>query len=38
MRILIFITSNVKTIKGAWMARLNSGFGAGFSRRQLPVV
>ena len=38
MRILIFITSNVKTIKGASMARLNSGFGAGFSRRQLPVV
>jgi glucose dehydrogenase len=25
-------TSNVKTLKGAWMARLQSGFGAGFSQ------
>jgi len=30
--------SNVKTIKGAWMARLNSGFGAGFSQQGTPVV
>lgn len=31
-------TANVKTIKGAWMARLNSGFGAGFSQQATPVV
>jgi quinohemoprotein ethanol dehydrogenase len=31
-------TSNVKTMKGAWMARLNSGFGAGFSQQATPVV
>jgi quinohemoprotein ethanol dehydrogenase len=31
-------TSNVKTLKGAWMARLNSGFGAGFSQQATPVV
>jgi len=30
--------SNVKTLKGAWMARLNSGFGAGFSQQATPVV
>jgi hypothetical protein len=42
MRTLVFITSNAKTIKGAWMARLNSGFGAGFhagnSRRAESVM
>src|SRR5580698_11646466 len=31
-------TSNVKTIKGAWMARLNSGFGAPYSQQATPVV
>ena len=31
-------TSNVKTLKGAWMTRLNSGFGAGFSQQGAPVV
>ena len=31
-------TSNVKTLKGAWMARLNSGFGAGFSQQATAVV
>jgi quinohemoprotein ethanol dehydrogenase len=31
-------TTNVKTMKGAWMARLNSGFGAGFSQQATPVV
>ena len=30
--------SNVKTLKGAWMARLNSGFGAGFSQQATPVI
>src|SRR5689334_10653571 len=30
--------SNVKTLKGAWMARLQSGFGAGFSQQGTPVV
>ena len=30
--------SNVKTLKGAWMARLNSGFGPGFSQQGTPVV
>jgi quinohemoprotein ethanol dehydrogenase len=31
-------TSNVKTLKGGWMARLNSGFGPGFSQQGTPVV
>src|SRR5579884_528807 len=31
-------TSNVKALKGAWMARLNSGFGPGFSQQGTPVV
>src|SRR5258707_13333607 len=31
-------TSNVKTMKGAWMARLNSGFGPPFSKQGTPVV
>ena len=31
-------TSNVKTLKGAWMARLNSGFGPGYSQQGTPVV
>src|SRR5215831_8572481 len=31
-------TSNVKTLKGGWMARLNSGFGPGFSQQATPVV
>ncbi len=31
-------TSNVKTLKGAWMARLNSGFGPGYSQQATPVV
>ena len=31
-------TSNVKTLKGAWMARLSSGFGPGFSQQATPVV
>jgi len=30
--------SNVKTLKGAWMTRLQSGFGAGFSQQGTPVV
>jgi quinohemoprotein ethanol dehydrogenase len=30
--------TNVKTLKGGWMARLNSGFGAGFSQQATPVV
>src|SRR5579862_8458675 len=30
--------ANVKTMKGAWMTRLNSGFGAGFSQQATPVV
>src|SRR4026209_2919915 len=30
--------SNVKTLKGAWMARLSSGFGPGFSQQATPVV
>ena len=30
--------SNVKPMKGAWMARLNSGFGPGFSQQATPVV
>ncbi len=30
--------SNVKTMKGAWMTRLNSGFGPGFSQQATPVV
>jgi alcohol dehydrogenase (cytochrome c) len=30
--------SNVKTLKGAWMARLNSGFGAPYSQQGTPVV
>ena len=28
-------TSNVKTLKGAWMARLQSGFGAGLGEEGL---
>lgn len=31
-------TSNVKTLKGAWMTRLSSGFGPGFSQQATPVV
>src|SRR5271165_3423829 len=31
-------TSNVKTLKGAWMARLNSGFGPPYSQQGTPVV
>jgi quinohemoprotein ethanol dehydrogenase len=31
-------STNVKTVKGAWMARLNSGFGPGFSQQATPVV
>src|SRR5450755_3534178 len=31
-------TSNVRTMKGAWMARLNSGFGPPFSQQATPVV
>src|SRR5215471_18945983 len=30
--------SNVKTLKGAWMTRLNSGFGAPYSQQATPVV
>src|SRR4029079_19614017 len=30
--------ANVKTLKGAWMARLQSGFGPGFSQQGTPVV
>jgi quinohemoprotein ethanol dehydrogenase len=31
-------SSNVKTLKGGWMARLNSGFGPNFSQQATPVV
>src|SRR5580698_5624744 len=31
-------TSNVKTMKGAWMVRLNSGFGPPYSQQGTPVV
>lgn len=31
-------TTNVKTMKGAWMARLNSGFGPPYSQQGTPVV
>jgi quinohemoprotein ethanol dehydrogenase len=31
-------TSNVKTLKGAWMTRLNSGFGPPFSQQATPVI
>jgi quinohemoprotein ethanol dehydrogenase len=31
-------TSNVKTLKGAWMTRLNSGFGPPYSQQATPVV
>ncbi len=31
-------TSNVKQLKGAWMLRLNSGFGAPYSQQATPVV
>ena len=31
-------TTNVKTLKGGWMARLSSGFGPGFSQQATPVV
>lgn len=31
-------TSNVKTLKGAWMTRLNSGFGPPYSQQGTPVV
>jgi quinohemoprotein ethanol dehydrogenase len=30
--------TNVKTLKGAWMARLNSGFGPTYSQQGTPVV
>jgi PQQ-dependent dehydrogenase (methanol/ethanol family) len=30
--------SNVKGLKGAWMTRLHSGFGPGFSQQATPVV
>jgi quinohemoprotein ethanol dehydrogenase len=30
--------SNVKTLKGAWMTRLNSGFGPPYSQQATPVV
>src|SRR5262245_50782158 len=30
--------ANVKTLKGAWMTRLSSGFGPGFSQQATPVV
>src|ERR1035438_3603034 len=30
--------SNVKTLKGAWMVRLNSGFGPPYSQQGTPVV
>ncbi|HJT87355.1 MAG TPA: PQQ-binding-like beta-propeller repeat protein [Bryobacteraceae bacterium] len=29
---------NVKTLKGAWMTRLNSGFGPPYSQQATPVV
>lgn len=31
-------TANVKMLKGAWMARLNSGFGPPYSQQGTPVV
>lgn len=31
-------TSNVKTLKGAWMTRLNSGFGPPYSQQGTPIV
>jgi quinohemoprotein ethanol dehydrogenase len=31
-------TTNVKTLKGAWMTRLNSGFGSPYSQQGTPVV
>jgi quinohemoprotein ethanol dehydrogenase len=31
-------TSNVKMLKGAWMTRLNSGFGPPYSQQATPVV
>ena len=31
-------TTNVKAMKGAWMARLNSGFGPPYSQQGTPVV
>ena len=31
-------TTNVKTLKGAWMARLNSGFGPPYSQQGTPVI
>ena len=31
-------TSNVKTLKGGWMARLNSGFGPPYSQQATPIV
>jgi quinohemoprotein ethanol dehydrogenase len=30
--------ANIKPMKGAWMTRLNSGFGAGYSQQATPVV
>ena len=30
--------TNVKTMKGAWMVRLNSGFGVPYSQQGTPVV
>src|SRR5437870_2542868 len=30
--------SNVKTLKGVWMTRLNSGFGPGFCQQATAVV
>jgi alcohol dehydrogenase (cytochrome c) len=30
--------ANVKTMKGAWMTRLNSGFGPPYSQQATPVV
>jgi alcohol dehydrogenase (cytochrome c) len=30
--------ANIGNMKGAWMTRLNSGFGAGYSRQATPVV
>jgi quinohemoprotein ethanol dehydrogenase len=31
-------TTNVSTLKGGWMARLNSGFGPPYSQQGTPVV
>ncbi|HEV7665775.1 MAG TPA: PQQ-binding-like beta-propeller repeat protein [Chloroflexota bacterium] len=31
-------TTNVKNLKGAWMARLNSGIGSKYSQQTTPVV